>query len=168
MPVKGVIMLGDPLLRKKCRDAEAGGCADIIRDLKDTLMYLQIKKDIGRALAAPQIGCLKKCIYCRTPGREIVMVNPEIIEKSDELFEVWDSCFSFDVAFFVKIPRHKKIKVRYFDALDNPTVEVFSDEFSELFQHEIDHLHGVLAVDHLKDPKNIMMRSEWKKRIKKR
>ena len=79
---------------------------------------------------------------------------------------MWDSCYSFDVAFFVKIKRHKKIKVEYQDEHGRFISEEFVDDLSELFQHEIDHLDGILATDYLKDNKNIILRDEWEKRYK--
>ena len=46
-------------------------------------------------------------------------------------------------------------------------MEEFSDDLSELVQHEIDHLHGVLATDHITDVKRIMLRQEWEERLAK-
>ena len=77
---------------------------------------------------------------------------------------VWDSCFSFDVAFFVKIKRFKSIKVKYQNEIGESMEEMFSDDLSELLQHEIDHLHGVLATDYLDNNKDIVLRTEWEKR----
>lgn len=76
------------------------GLRDVRQDLKDTLTYLQRTKNIGRALAAPQIGYRKNVVFMQTPARTITMVNPTITWKSGEMFDVWDSCYSFDVAFF--------------------------------------------------------------------
>ncbi|MFX0125138.1 MAG: peptide deformylase, partial [Candidatus Hodarchaeota archaeon] len=88
-----------------------------------------------------------------------------IISKSEEKFWVWDSCFSFDVAFFVEILRHKKIKVRYQDETGDFHVKEFEDDMSELIQHETDHLQGILATDHLTDVKRLIMRQEWENRF---
>ena len=166
MPVKEVLMLGNPLLRELSSDV-----ADFeselpagLEDLKDTLTYLQKSKNIGRAIAAPQIGWMKKVVYAQLPERTVIMVNPEVVWKSEEMFEVWDSCFSFDVAFFVKIRSNRKSRVEYRDETGSPRSQEFADDLSELFQHEIDHLYGVLATDHLEDPRQILMRAEWEKR----
>jgi|Deesub1362B_J571_1020462.scaffolds.fasta_scaffold00145_9 peptide deformylase len=171
MTVREVILLGNPLLREKSSDAAFGKELEtIIEDLKDTLIYLQRKKGIGRALAAPQIGYLKKVIFINARNsknsRTMTLINPTIVEKSKEMIEVWDSCYSFDVAFFVQIKRHKKIKVEYMDENGRKIVEEFEDDLSELLQHEIDHLNGILATDHLKSGKDIIMREEWEKRYR--
>ncbi|MFH1056106.1 MAG: peptide deformylase [Candidatus Altiarchaeota archaeon] len=166
MAVKSVLMLGNPKLREKSTTTLEFGMElrEILKDLRDTLTHLQKTKRIGRALAAPQIGCMRKVVYVQTPERAFVLVNPKIVSKSKETFEVWDSCFSFNVSFFVKIRRHRTVKVRYQDESGKPKTEEFTGGMSELMQHEIDHLHGILATDYLKDVKQIIMREEWEKR----
>lgn len=168
MARREVSMIGNPKLREESANITNfdNQLKEVVQDLKDTLSYLQKEKNIGRALAAPQIDYLKKVIYYNSNGEEIVMVNPKIIWKSEGMFDVWDSCFSFDVAFFVNIKRHKKIKVKYQNENGKEVVKEFNDDLSELFQHEIDHLYGKLATDYLVDNKNIIMRSEWERRYK--
>ena len=168
MTIKDVLLLGNPKLRKIS--------ADIINfnkklkgdltNLKDTLTHLQNTKRIGRAIAAPQIGLMKKIIFFQLPEKSFNMINPKITWRSEEMIYIWDSCFSFEVAFFIEILRHKKIRVEYQDENGKIITEGFSDDLSELVQHEIDHLHGILTTDHIKDVKKIIMRNEWEKRFK--
>lgn len=162
-------MIGNPKLRGQSADVSDFGenLHGIIQDLKDTLIHLQETKKIGRALAAPQISYNKKVIYYGLPEKPFIMVNPKITSKSKEKFWVWDSCFSFDVAFFVEILRHKKIRVEYQDENGESIVKEFVDDMSELVQHETDHLQGVLATDHLTDVKRIILRQEWEKQFAK-
>ncbi|MHA2299107.1 MAG: peptide deformylase [Candidatus Hodarchaeales archaeon] len=166
MTVKEVLLIGNHQLREKSTTVTDFGneLQTIIQDLKDTLIHLQETKKIGRALAAPQIGYLKKVIYFGLPSKPFLMVNPNINWQSEEMFQVWDSCYSFDVAFFVEIERHRKINVEYQDYKGKKIVKEFSDDLSELVQHEIDHLEGILATDHLTDVKKIILRQEWEKR----
>lgn len=168
MPVKEILLIGNPVLREKSEDVHEFNTELInnINDLKDTLIDFQKRKNIGRAIAAPQIGILQKIIYWKLPHRSNAFVNPEIVWKSDETFDVWDSCFSFDVAFFVKTTRHKSIKVRYQNEQGASVEEQFSGDLSELLQHEIDHLHGVLATDRQITKQDIILREEWEKRYK--
>jgi len=165
MAIKDVLLIGNPNLRQESSEVTDFNLelTEILRDLKDTLIHLQKTKKIGRGLAAPQIGHMKKVILFLLPERPFVMVNPKIIWKSDELFQVWDSCFCFEVAFFVQVERHKSIKIEYQDENGNIKTEEFAGDLSELVQHEIDHLYGILATDHLKDVTKIMMRDEWGK-----
>ncbi|MFW9994357.1 MAG: peptide deformylase [Candidatus Odinarchaeota archaeon] len=168
MAIKEVLMIGNPELREKSAEITSYGeeLQEVMQDLKDTLMYLQETKKIGRALAAPQIGYLKKVIYYGLPDNPFFMVNPEITWKSEEKFRTWDSCFSFDVAFFVEIERYKRITIEYQDEKGIKHVKEFSNDLSELVQHETDHLEGVLATDHLTDVKQIILRQEWEQRYR--
>jgi peptide deformylase len=168
MVIKDVLMIGNPVLRKKSIKMNKFGeeLQQIIQDLKDTLTHLQKTKKIGRGLAAPQIGYSKQIIYYGLPSDPFVMVNPEITWRSEEKFPVWDSCFSLDVAFFVEIMRNKHIKVKYQDEKGKEHIKEFKDDLSELVQHETDHLKGILATDHLTDTKRIIMRQEWEERYR--
>lgn len=164
--IKEILLIGNPVLREKSEDITSfdNDLQDIVNDLKDTIIDFQQRKRIGRGIAAPQIGILKKVIYLNLPGKSFELINPEIIWKSDETIQLWDSCFSFDVAFFVKIQRFQSIKVKYQNIKGEWAEEVFNDDMAELLQHEIDHLHGILATDHLTDNKNIILRGEWETR----
>ena len=166
MAIKEILLIGNPLLREKSEKVTAFNSEfkNLVTDLKDTLMDFQKRKKIGRAIAAPQIGILKQAIYVHLSNRSFALINPEITWKSDKTFEVWDSCFSFDVAFFVKTERYQSIQVKFYDKEGNENEEIFKDDLSELLQHEIDHLYGILATDHLKNNKDIIMREEWEKR----
>ena len=164
MAVKPVLMIGNEILREKS-DAvnfEEDNITEIIRDLTDTLQHLQHEKKIGRAIAGVQIGYMKRVIYMESGGKRIVMINPKVTDRSEERFEVWDSCYSADVAFFGKALRHRNITIEYFDEHQNKKIDQFEDDLSELFQHEIDHLEGILFTDHIID-NQIIMRSEWEK-----
>ena len=168
LAIKEVLLLGNEKLREKSTpipETTAVSLDQIKKDLRDTLKRLKNKHGMGRALAAPQIGYFKQIIYYRFEGQSFFMINPKIVSKSSEKFQVWDSCFSFNLEFFVKISRHSKIEVKYQDGDGVQHREDVVGKESELFQHEIDHLHGKLATDHLQEPENIIMREEWERRI---
>jgi len=162
--VKEVCLFGNELLRERSEllDLNEEDPLEYLQDLRDTLHSLQREKGIGRALAAPQIGFLKRVIYVDTGDREISMINPLLLARSSDFFEVWDSCFSAEVSFFGKITRHRKIAVSYLNEGGERLVEEFNYDMSELFQHEIDHLDGILFIDRLIGS-NIIMRAEWEK-----
>jgi len=167
MVVRDTVLLGDPRLRERADAVEdPSTLGPILRDLRDTLTRHQETYGMGRGIAAPQIGYGVRVVHVQVPGRSLYLVNPEISWRSPETFEVWDSCFSLEVAFFVKIPRSRSIRVRYMDERGEEHVEVFRDRMSELLQHEIDHLDGVVCSDHLRDPRDIVMRAEWEKRYR--
>ena len=162
MVIRDALLIGNPKLRKKSEELRDFNeeILPILTDLKDTLIYLQKTKNVGRALAVPQINHMSRIIYFNLPEKSF-MVNPKITWKSETKINAWDSCFCFDVVFFIQIERFKAIKVKYQDENGNEVFEQFDDNISELIQHEIDHLNGSLATDHLTDNKKIVMRKEW-------
>ncbi len=93
MVIKEVLMIGNPKLREISSNInefnENNGKS--LQDLKETLTYLQETKKLGRAIAAPQIGVMKKLIYFQLPERRFYMLNPIITWKSEELINVWCS-----------------------------------------------------------------------------
>jgi peptide deformylase len=167
MVVMDTVLLGDPRLREISEPVESlSELGSMLVDLRDTLTRHQLIYGMGRGIAAPQIGYAKRVVYIQMPERAFYLINPVVQWMSPESFDVWDSCFSLEAAFFVKIPRSKAIRVRYMDETGDEHVEEFRDGMSELLQHEIDHLDGVICSDHLRDPKDIAMRGEWEKRYR--
>ena len=164
MAVRDVLQFGNPILREKSVDVGGFGTPAVQQtmwDLKDTLHELQRAHHKGGGLAAPQIGSLSKIIYINARGHSFFVLNPEIVDKSDELFDVWDFCFSANAAFLARIKRSTSIDVDYRDENGDPKREKFEGYFSELLQHEIDHLDGRLFIDLIEDPKTITMVEEW-------
>jgi peptide deformylase len=76
---------------------------------------------------------------------------------------LWDDCFSFP-NLMVRLERSERVRVRYEDAQGERQTLQASGSFSELLQHEIDHLAGVLAVDRAIDRNSLCTREEWQKR----
>ena len=171
MPVQRVLQLGDPLLREKCARVENPAAPEIrtlVRDLADTLAHWRAKTGYGRGIAAPQIGVLQRVIFLKLPGEDPwPLINPEIVNYSQDKIVVWDACLSF-LCIFMQVERHRDVSVRYQD-LEGSThvVEAGEDRnLSELLQHEIDHLDGILALDRVIDPKSICTREEFEKRYR--
>jgi peptide deformylase len=171
MPVRPVLQLGDPLLRERClsvEDPTSDEIKDLVQDLQDTLAHWRSTTGYGRAIAAPQIGVLQRVIFLKLPGVEAwPLVNPEIVESSEERMVVWDACLSF-LSVFMQVERRRWITVRY-QNLEGETLsfDAGSDrDLSELVQHEIDHLDGILAIDRVFDVKTICTREEFEKRYR--
>lgn len=167
MAVKEVLRLGNPGLWQVCVMVKSHNSKEtkkIIRDLKDTLADFKKKNGFGRAIAAPQIGILKRIIYINFPKEKIsgAMINPKIKKQSKEKIRFWDDCFSFP-ELLVKVERAKTIKVEYQTQDGENRVLTAKGDLSELLQHEIDHLDGILAVQRAIDGKSFAFRKEWKK-----
>lgn len=171
MAVRKVLQLGDPGLRevaKRVEDPTTPEIRGLVEDLADTLAFWCETTGYGRGIAAPQIGANLRVIFLRLPGEDPwPLVNPEIIERSDERIVVWDACLSF-LSIFMQVERHREIIVRYQD-LGGDWREIRAGEegnLSELLQHEIDHLDGILAVDRIADIRTMCTREEFEKRYR--
>jgi peptide deformylase len=171
MAIRTVLQLGDPRLRevaKKVSDPAAAEIRALVEDLGDTLAHWRKTTGYGRGIAAPQIGANVRVIFLRLPGEPPwPFVNPEIIGRSAENIVVWDACLSF-LSIFMQVGRHREITVRYQD-LNAEWHEVRASEernLSELLQHEIDHLDGILTVDRITDMKTMCTREEFEKRYR--
>jgi peptide deformylase len=169
MPAKEITLLGNPILRKKCsrvKDVDSAETRECIADLKDTLADFRARHGFGRGIAAPQIG-MSRQIICTNFDYQGALINPRIIQGSRKTFTLWDDCFSFpDI--LVKVERHYSISVSFQDEAGTKKKLRASGAFAELLQHEIDHLHGILAIDRAVDSKHIILRSEFKKLSQKR
>jgi len=147
MAVKEILLLGNPLLYKKCEEVyftELSQIKSHITDLHDTLIDFHNRYNCGRAIAAPQIGLMKRLIYMYI-DKPVVFINPTLEFTSNETFDVWDDCMSFP-NLLVKVKRFKSCKIHFKDInWDNQSM-LLEGDLSELLQHEFDHLDGILAV----------------------
>jgi peptide deformylase len=171
MGIRTVLQLGDPRLRevgKRVEDPTTTEIRALVEDLADTLAHWRKATGYGRGIAAPQIGANLRLILLRLPGEEPwPMVNPVITERSAEKIVVWDACLSF-LSIFMQVERHREIAVRY-QKLSGEWHEIRAGEernLSELLQHEIDHLDGILAVDRITDIRTLCTREEFEKRYR--
>jgi peptide deformylase len=171
--VKTILQLGDPGLREvatRVVDPAAHEIRLLVADLADTLVHWRTNTGYGRGIAAPQIGVTRRVIFLQLPGTDAwPLVNPEITWRSAEKIVVWDACLSF-LSIFMQVERHREIVVRYQD-LQGEWKEVRAGEqrdLSELLQHEIDHLDGILAMDRIADIRTMCTREEFEKRYRAR
>lgn len=171
MAIREVLQLGNPKLWEiaaRVVDPASAEIRALTEDLADTLLYWRTSTGYGRAIAAPQIGAGVRVIFLQLPDSEPwPMVNPEITWRSEERIVVWDACLSF-LSIFMQVARHRDIEVRYQD-LRGQWHELRAGEernLSELLQHEIDHLDGILAVDRITDMRTMCTREEFEKRYR--
>lgn len=158
--------MGDPLLRAvSTAVATPAAAAAIFEDLRATLAEFRSSHGFGRGISAVQIGEPKRLIYIEVDGRAYRLRNPEFEFLSTEKFQLWDDCFSFP-DLLVRLERSVTVRLRF----DNDAGEVERLEatgvFSELLQHEMDHLDGVLAVDRALDGNSLCTRVEYERRYR--
>jgi len=128
-----------------------------VADLHNVMKEIRTKYRFGRAIAAPQLGIMKRLIYINIDG-PIILINPELNNRSDEMFELWDDCMSFP-NLYVKVSRHRYLTVKYYDAEWQQKEWTVADDLSELVQHEYDHLNGILATMRAVDEKSFKWRA---------
>lgn len=136
-----IIKYPDPVLRKKCE--EVGEVTEDVKELIYNMLETQDEKD-GLGLAAPQVGVSKRIIVI---GKN-TYINPKIINSGKEKVVFEEGCLSFP-RLFLKLKRLKEIEIE--------AMNINGDRFrmkaeglqAVIFQHEIDHINGILFVDHL-------------------
>jgi peptide deformylase len=161
MAVREVLLLGDPRLYQVCdpvQPDELPGLAAVVDDLHDTLMDFRARYGAGRAVAAPQIGVMKRLIYMNI-DRPVPIVNPRLDRLSPDLIELWDDCMSFP-DLLVRVRRHRTCRITFRDLDWQEHTLHLEDDLSELLQHEYDHLDGILAVSRAIDAESFCLRSQ--------
>jgi peptide deformylase len=162
MAVKQVLLLGNPRLYEQSepvQEEDLQAIARVVSDLHDTLMDFRKQYGAGRAIAAPQIGFMKRLIYMYLDDRSTVFINPTLEDRSEEMIEVWDDCMCFP-DLLVKVLRHKSCSIRYRNTDWREETMDLEGDLSELLQHEYDHLDGVLAVSRAIDGTSFALRSQ--------
>lgn len=163
-----IIIASDPELKKVSLPVER--VDDEILGLMDDLLE-SMRVATGLGLAAPQIGVLKRVIVVQLPAGEedepipMFLANPEIVRASEETFRGEEGCLSLP-NHYAEVTRPAGVLVRFL-ARDGEAVEQDLEGIAaKCVQHEMDHLDGILFVDHLSALKrNIILRklSKWKR-----
>ena len=137
--------LGDPVLRRKARRVEKVTLAT--RETVEAMWEIMYEAN-GIGLAAPQVGLSQRIILAdtREPDEKIALVNPEIVWVSSELAKMKEGCLSIP-GVEGEVIRPARVLIRAI-GLDGKPVEMkASGLFARVFQHEVDHLNGVLFPD---------------------
>ncbi|MEM1093880.1 MAG: peptide deformylase [Bacteroidota bacterium] len=161
MAVRPILQLGNPVLYEVCapvRRDEVAELQPVFDALRDTLLDVRARVGFGRGIAAPQIGVLKRIVYLNLDGDEHILINPVLYGKSAEMMELWDDCLSFP-SLLVRVQRHHSCKLIYRAPDWSIHRRTVSGDLSELLQHELDHLEGVLAVAHAIDGESFKLRA---------
>jgi len=172
MAIRKILQLGDPRLRQPAAAhdfaSDSVDLENLIADLRETLAHSRRETGYGRGIAAPQLGVSERIIFLQLPDAEPwPLINPQITQRSEDKIVVWDACLSF-LAIFMQVERNKEINVRYQD-VRGEWREIRAGEerdLSELLQHEIDHLDGILCIDRVTDVTTICTKEEFEKRYR--
>ena len=167
MTIKPLIILPDPILRQASKPIETvdGEVKKLAADMLETMYDAP-----GIGLAAIQIGvpCRMLVLDVSKEGEDktpLVFINPEIISSSDERSVYEEGCLSIP-DYYAEVERPAKIKVRHLDAEGREQVTEADGLLATCLQHEIDHLNGILFIDHISKLKREMVIRKFTKAAK--
>lgn len=158
---------GDPVLETPCQLVTDFGSSELRQLAANMFETMYGNKGVG--LAAPQVGVSKQLTVVdvsagEDPEAKLVLINPEIISREGQQLGE-EGCLSIP-GFREDVRRAMKVRVRAFDVEGKP-FEVEGDELlARAFQHEIDHLHGILFLKHLSPLKRDLIRRKIAKLVK--
>jgi peptide deformylase len=167
-----IALLGEPLLRQIAQPIEDVTCVEVQQLAKKMLFTLEGSNGVG--LAAPQIFESKRIIVVaskptpRYPYAPLmpatVMINPSFVALSDTMIKDYEGCLSIP-SIRALVPRYHSIRVTYMD-LTGQCLEVdFEGFIARVFQHEYDHLNGLVYLDRVETNQDIISEAMFLKRI---
>jgi peptide deformylase len=159
MAIREIITIGHPTLRQRARKVTKFGpeLKQLIDDMIETMRAAP-----GVGLAAPQVNVPERVIVVELPADEeeglpaelYAFVNPEIVKASRDKEEGQEGCLSIP-GFTGEVERHIEVIIRGQDAHGKPQRIKAYDYLARIFQHELDHLDGVMFIDRVADPSKI-------------
>lgn len=169
MTIKPLIILPDPVLRQKSEPVERVD-EELNRLADDMLETMYDAPGIG--LAAIQIGIPRRLLVIDVSGEEEerrpqVFINPEIVASSDERSTYEEGCLSIP-DYYAEVERPARVTVRHLDRDGNEQTVEAEGLLATCLQHEIDHLNGVLFIDHISKLKREMVVKKFTKLAKQR
>lgn len=169
---KGVIFaqLGDPILRQqavKIDNIQSNGTKKIIK-----MMMAALLNSKGVGLAAPQMfESVRIVIIASKPSKRyplapemspVVMINPSFEPLSKNIHKDWEGCLSIP-SVRAMVPRYRQIKISFYDQKGEAQELITEDFIARVFQHEYDHLNGLVYLDRVEDNKDIISELEFQK-----
>jgi peptide deformylase len=162
--VDSILQLGDPRLRWPSRpveDARSAPVQTLLGRMHETLAGFRARHGFGRAISAPQLGRRLRVVAFDLGRGPRALINPRLTARSERTFTLWDDCLCFP-ELLVRVRRASSISLEFED--ERGREQRWSDlgpAEAELFQHELEHLEGVLAVDRALDAESIVTRAEF-------
>lgn len=165
-----VIELGNPILRRKAQlvqDVQSQRIQTLVENLLVT-----VKEANGVGIAAPQVAQSDRLFivasrpnlrYPNAPTMEpTAMINPCILAHSDETTKGWEGCLSI-LGIRGTVPRYQAIEVEYIGRDDKRHKQELTDFVARIFQHELDHLNGVVFLDRVESTQDLITEREYQR-----
>jgi peptide deformylase len=173
MPIlRQIAQLGQPVLREVASEIVDPSNPPVQALIEDMLVTVADANGLG--IAAPQVfASLSVFIVASgsnsryphaTSMESTAMINPEIIWVSDEKEHGWEGCLSIP-GLRGLVPRHRRIGVRYLTRKSELREEEYSDFLARVFQHEFDHLQGIMFIDRLESTRELVTEKEYLRRL---
>lgn len=170
--ISRIAQLGEPILREQAKPLKEPFDREI-SDLIDTLINTAIANK-GVGIAAPQISESYRIFilashpsdrYPHAPEMSPTpMINPRILNHSIETAKDWEGCLSVPNVRGL-VPRYKEIEVQYTTREGEAKQEILTDFVARIFQHELDHLNGIVFTDRIKDEADLYTEAEYQQII---
>jgi peptide deformylase len=171
-----VVEVGDPVLRARATELSLDELRDPSTQRLIDDMIATMRSHNGAGLAANQVGSLKRIAVIEVPATGnarypykppiplTVIVNPELEPVGDESVLINEGCLSVP-GMRGEVPRHVHVRVRYLDRAGGAHEEIRRGLTAGTFQHEVDHLDGILFLDRA-DPRTLMTWEQFERRFK--
>lgn len=161
MSTRPLVIYPDPILSRKCAEVTefSGQLGQLVADMLETMYHEE-----GIGLAAPQIGADARVFVSdisRDGSEPLCIVNPVIVKREGTM-QMDEGCLSIP-GYRAKVTRAAAVRVEGFDAEGTPLVVEAEGLQAVCIQHEIDHLDGVLFIDHLSQLKRDLFRRWWRR-----
>ena len=160
MALRKIIYANDPRLRQKAKKVRDFGPQ--LKKLADDMLET-MREANGVGLAGPQIGVMQRIFVAEIPKDEedpeagnqsFVLINPEITKRSANIEEGQEGCLSIPY-WYGLVDRHQEIEIKA-KTVNGKTITLNAEGFlARVFQHESDHLDGVLFIDYIKDKEKL-------------
>jgi peptide deformylase len=167
-----IIQLGNPMLRQKAAWVENIQSPEIQQLIDD--LIVSVGKANGVGIAAPQVAeSIRLFIVASRPNARYphapemaptAMINPKIVGHSQEVVKGWEGCLSVP-GIRGLVPRYQTIEVEYTDREGQQQRQELTDFVARIFQHEYDHLEGMVFLDRVESTNDMMTEAEYQQRI---
>ncbi|UIE37612.1 peptide deformylase [Leptodesmis sichuanensis] len=167
-----VMELGHPVLRRVAKPITEARRTSL-QPLMDQLIQTAQQAN-GVGIAAPQVGISERLFivasrptprYPHAPVMEpTVMINPQIVSHSAERVKDWEGCLSVPGVRGL-VPRYQAIAVEYTDRYGQHQHQELTDFVARIFQHELDHLNGILFIDRVESTQDLISEQDYQERI---
>ncbi len=172
MTILDIAELGNPILRRQAQAIDRVTEPKILQLIDDLIATAEFKNGVG--IAAPQVSeSYRLFIVASRPSirypqapkmNPTAMINPTIISYSQEIVKGWEGCLSVP-GLRGLVPRDRAIEVEYTTIAGDRVRKIFTDFIARIFQHELDHLNGLVFLDRLETSKDLYTEAEYQKRI---